>query len=92
MAKKNADTNEFESAPDPTTAEPLPEPAYPAVLQRVRFIGGDKEPFSAYLRGPMPPLEHDNTFELDRERAVRLARYYPDRYELVRSEPAAQEG
>ena len=88
MAKKNeSDTNQFESAPDPTVT---PEPdAYPAVLQRVRFIGD--APFSAYMREPLPAhATAGDTFEIAHDRALRLVRYYPDRYELVKSE--SQEG
>lgn len=76
MAKKTTDTT--------------PEPdAYPAVLQRVRFIGD--APFSAYMREPLPAhATAGDTFEIAHDRALRLVRYYPDRYELVKSE--SQEG
>lgn len=84
MAKKN-------ETPEAAVAAPEPD-ASPAVLQRVervRFIGA--APFSAYLREPLPPHgDVGDTFEIERQRAVRLARYYPDRYELVRSEPTEE--
>lgn len=71
---------------EPTDAAPEPD-AYPAVLQRVRFIGGDKAPaFSSFNRKPLPPIEADDTFELERARAKSLVRYWPDRYQIVRGE------
>jgi len=63
-----------------TDAKPEPD-AYPAVLQRVRFIGGKDAPaLSSFGRLSLPDAPE---FELEESAARALVRYWPDRYQIA---------
>ncbi|MBK6317019.1 MAG: hypothetical protein IPF53_22710 [Blastocatellia bacterium] len=85
-----SDNNGFHEAPQfhevnemaKKTTDTTPEPdAYPAVLQRVRFIGGKDAPaLSTFGRLSLPATPE---FELELAAARALVRYWPDRYQIV---------